>query len=162
MTFLKFDEKLPMKIVYRLIDELKDDPERLAITQSLTLNTSKPLSGLKGTFGLFGSEEWWENIKQGKMPLLLLGGIVRRAYIADQDGTNENDTIDLLLSDGTVRAVGIYVNDEKDASLFRVGHTAEIAYALDELKQQPGVDGGINYSKVALEMAVSLQPIQGT
>lgn len=116
MTFLKFDEKkLPMKIVYRLIDELKDDPERLAITQSLTLNTSKPLSGLKGTFGLFGSQEWWENIKQGKMPLLLLGGIVRRAYIADQDGTNENDSIDLLLSDGTVRAVGIYVNDEKDA-----------------------------------------------
>ncbi|WP_235862404.1 hypothetical protein [Pseudomonas kilonensis] len=67
--------------------------------------------------------------------------------------------LDLELKDGSVRAVGIYVNDREDARLFRPGYKASVVYALDELKQQPASDGGVNYSKVALEMAVSLQSV---
>ncbi|EMI40263.1 hypothetical protein RRSWK_07223 [Rhodopirellula sp. SWK7] len=38
------------------------------------------------------------------------------------------------------------------------GHLVHVVYALDELKRQPAADGGVNYSRVALEMAISEQP----
>ena len=90
------------------------------------------------------------------MPLLYLSGVVQRAYVAGQDPSNSNNTIDLKLDDGSVRAVGIYVNNKADAGLFCAGRRVGIVYALDELKQQPATDGGVNYAKIALEMAVSV------
>ena len=91
--------------------------------------------------------------------MLFVSGVVRRAYVAGQDGGDENNGIDLLLDDGTVRDVGIYVNDKAYVPLFRVGCRVELVYALDELKKQPAPDGSVNYAKVALEMAVSLEPV---
>lgn len=148
--------EIPMKLVFQLSDELKNNPERVALTQALTLNAAKPNMGLRGSHGLFGSDDWWNNIRQGKMPLLFLSGIIKRAYIAGQDESGLNNTIDLMLDDGSMRSVGIYVNNKDDIKFFGVGCRAAIVYALDELKQQPAMDGGVNYSKVALEMAVSL------
>ena len=146
--------KVPMRWVYQLSEELKNDTEQIALTQALTLNTSKPMLGLKGKHGLFGSPEWWASIEQRKMPLLFVSGIIRRAYVAGQDGGNENNGIELLLEDGSVRDVGIYVNNKADIPLFRVGCQVELVYALDEMKEQPAQDGSVNYVKVALEMAV--------
>ena len=150
---------VPMKRVYLHSEKLKADPERVAAAQALTLNRSKPLLGLKGTHGLYGSTEWWTSIEQRKMPLLFISGIIRRAYVAGQDGGDSNNGVDLLLEDGSVRAEGIYVNDKADIPLFRVGCRVELVYALDELKKQPAQDGGINYAEVPLEMAVSLTPV---
>jgi hypothetical protein len=59
-----------------------------------------------------------------------------------------------------VELAGIYVNDAEDVKLFRVGARVDVLYALDELKQQPAREGGINYSRIALEMAVSLMPVR--
>ncbi len=157
---LHFDKtSVPMKLVYQHSEELKNDPEQIALTQALTLNPAKPMLGLKGTYGLYGSTEWWANIEQRKMPLLFVSGIVRRAYVAGQDGGNENNSVDLLLTDSSVRSVGIYVNDKADIQLFRVGCQVELVYAMDEMKKQPASDGNINYLEIALEMAVSLEPV---
>lgn len=158
---LRLDETgVTMKRVFQLSEELKVNPERVALAQALTLNTSKPHMGLKGTHGLFGSPDWWENIRHRNMPLLFLSGVIQRAYHAGQEEHGMNNTIDLMLDDGSVRAVGIYVNNKDDIKLFCAGCRAEIVYALDELKQQPAMDGGVNYSKVALEMAVSTEPVK--
>ena len=150
------DFGVPMRSVFRLEDRLREDPERVRLAQALTLNPSKPLMGLRGTYGLFGSPEWWSNILEGKMPLLHLSGVVQRAYVAGQDGGETNNTIDLRLDDGSVHMVGIYVNDKKDVELFHPGSRVGIVYARDELKQQPAADGGVNYLNIALEMAVSV------
>ena len=150
---------IAMKLVYQLSEELKNNSERVSLTQALTLDDTRPSMGLRGSLGLFGSQLWWNNIQQGVMPLLRISGVVRRAYCAGQDPTGENNMVDLELVDGSVRTVGIYVNDKIDIGLFKPGHKVEIVYALDELKHQPAVDGGVNYSKVALEMAVSLTPV---
>jgi hypothetical protein len=80
--------------------------------------------------------------------------------MAGQDESGMNNTIDLLQDDGSENAFGIYVNHPEDANLFQVRHRAEIVYALDELKLQPAKDGGVNYSKIALEMTVSVQPVE--
>jgi len=149
-----------MKRVFSLSDELKRAPERVALTQALTKDESRPFIGLKGSYGLFGSQEWWGNIELRKMPLLFVSGQISRAYVAGQDRSAGNNTIDLIARDGSVFPVGIYTNDKQDVELFREGYWVEMVYALDELKQQPASDGGVNYSKVALEAAVSLQPVK--
>jgi hypothetical protein len=151
---------VPMKRVYDLARDLEANPGRVAAAQALTLNAAKPLMGLKGTHGLFGSEAWWESIRQRRMPLEFVAGIVQRAYVAGQGDSGPNNTVDLLLDDGSTRSVGIYTNDRRDAALFRPGCRVELVYALDELKRQPAPDGSLNCSKVALEMAVSLEPVR--
>lgn len=154
---LKLNEfNIPMKIVYQLSYELENDPDQIAVTQALTLNESKPLMGLKGTYGLFGSLEWWESIYQGRMPLLHISGVIKKVYVAGQDEGETNNTIDVIDEHGVQTAVGIYTNNVSDIALFKTGGRVAIVYALDELKRQPAQDGSINYSKIALEMAVSL------
>jgi hypothetical protein len=149
------DAGVPMKLVYQLAQELKSDPEQVRLAQALTLDTSRPFMGLKGTFGLFGSQQWWSNIAEGKLPLLRVSGIVRSTYVAGQDETEIN-SMELMLEDGSVRLEGIYANDKRDRQLFRVGHRVEVVYALEELKRASGPPGSANYAEIPLEMAVSL------
>ncbi|KVN28926.1 hypothetical protein WM13_18785 [Burkholderia ubonensis] len=148
---------VPMKCVFRLEDRLREDPMQVQLAQALTLNPSRPQMGLRGTYGLFGSAEWWANIREGRMPLLYKFGVVKRAFVAGQDKRAPNNTIDIVLDDGSTYTTGIYVNNKADVELFQPGRRIAIVYALDELKQQPATDGGINYSKIALEMAVSVE-----
>ncbi|MDR5777798.1 MULTISPECIES: hypothetical protein [unclassified Caballeronia] len=151
------DFDVPMKRVFCLEDALRENPRRVQITQALTLNAEKPLMGLRGTLGLFGSPEWWSSIREGRMPLLYQIGVIQRAYVAGQDPSAFNNTIDLKLGDGSVHMTGIYLNNKADVKWFCPGHRVGIVYALDELKQQPAADGGVNFTKVALEMAVSVE-----
>lgn len=150
------DFGVPMKLVFKLEDQLREDPVQVELAQALTLNASRPRMGLRGVHGLFGSQDWWASICAGRMPLLYQSGVVQRAYVSGQDESTSNNTIDLKLDDGSVLMTGIYVNNKNDAGLFRPGCLVGIVYALDELKQQPAANGGVNYSKIALEMAVSL------
>lgn len=148
----------PMKIVYLLSKKLEMNPKHMELAQALTLDESRPNMGLNGTHGLFGSLKWWENIQQGVMPLRFVSGIIKRAYVAGQDSSKFNNTITIALDDGSIKDVGIYVNNEKDATLFKSGYLASIVYALDELKPGAMQSFGRKYHEVALEMAVSLEP----
>ena len=147
-----------MRRVFSLAADLEQDTRRGTLAQQLTRDSSKPLLGLKGTFGLFASDEWWANVNKREIPLLFVSGVIRRAYFAGQDSAGPNNTIDLVSSDGVISTVGIYTNDVRDVKLFVPGHLVHVVYALDELKRQPAADGGVNYSQVALEMAVSELP----
>lgn len=147
-----------MKTVFSLRRELESDPERVSLTQALTLDPSRPLIGLRGRNGLFASPEWWESISNGVMPLLRVKGRIVAAYAVSQDDDSLNDTIDVLGEDQEISSVGIYVNEEADIELFKPGAWIEMVYALDELKSQPAADGGVNYSRVALEVAISNGP----
>lgn len=156
------DAPVAMKRVYLLFEELKHDQQRVKLAQQLTLDSSRPLMGLKGTHGLFASEEWWDSIRDKKIPLEFISGVIKRAYIAGQDDDGVNNTVDLAQKDGAVVSVGIYTNNIKDVDLFKPGSTVNVVYALDELKKQPARDGGVNYSRVALEMAVSVKAVKAT
>ena len=151
---------LAMKLIYDLARDLEANPGRVAAAQALTLNAARPLMGLKGTHGLSGSEAWWESIRRGRMPLEFVAGVALRAYVVGQGDSGPNNTVDLRLDDGSTRAVGIYANDRRDVALFRPGCRVELVYALDELKRQPAPDGSMNCSKVALDMAVSMEPVR--
>lgn len=154
------DSGTPMKLVYQAVVALRSDPKKVALAQALTQDKSRPQMGLKGNLGLYGSQQWWDSIEQGKMPLRRLSGIISDVYTAGQDRDDPPNTIDLQLSDGLQRPVGIYVNNESDRKLYQIGSRLEIVYALDELKLQPGWDGGVNYLEIPLEVAVSRQPVR--
>lgn len=58
---LKMDKD--MKLVFDLRKENEYNKDHVKAVQELTLNKNK-MMGLKGTFGLYNSDEWWENIKK--------------------------------------------------------------------------------------------------
>ncbi|WP_200957029.1 hypothetical protein [Lysobacter sp. Root916] len=147
-----------MKTVFTLAEELRRNPERVAIAQALTMDASKPLMGLKGTYGFFGSEAWWRGIEERRTPLRYEAGKISRAYCGGQDRSEINNTVDLVTSDDRVIRVGIFTNDEQDIALFREGSWVEVVHALDELKR-PARDSSINHVEITLEMAVSFRPI---
>lgn len=150
--------KVPMRLVYQLSEELKNDPQQVALAQALTLDSSRPKMGLRGTYGLFGSLQWWKSIAEGVMPLRQVSGVVTRVYVSGQDSSEGYNTFDLLTSDDETLAESFYANDESNFCLFKVGHRVEIVYALDELKSQPDLGGKINVSEIVLEIAVSEVP----
>ncbi|OFZ70813.1 MAG: hypothetical protein A2Z01_04635 [Betaproteobacteria bacterium RBG_16_58_11] len=147
---------VPMTLVYQLSKELEDDPEQVALAQALSRDQSRPLMGLKGSHGLFGSQEWWNSIKSGTMPLRYVSGVIKRMYVSGQERDVPENTFDLITSEGATKTESCYANAKDDCDLYRVGRRVDIVYALDELKVQPASDGGINLSEIVLEMAVSL------
>lgn len=79
------DSGVRMKVIYRRADVMKADPEEVALAQALTQDKSRPTMGLKGNLGLYGSQQWWESIEQGKMLLLRLSGFITDVYTAGQE-----------------------------------------------------------------------------
>jgi len=154
-----------LKLVYDHQLSLIEHPDIVESIQKLTLDSSRPYLGLKGSCGLYGSLEWWGSIQNGTMPLEYAAGIISKIYSSIGDGvvgqgvSTEDIEVEFefVNSDGSLGLESAYVNDVADYSLFRVGAKIEIVYALDELKMQPAENGGINYSRQVLEMAVSLE-----
>ena len=164
--------------VYELETDLAKDTKRVQMAQALTQNPAKPLLGLKGTHGLFGSTEWWNNIKaafetkrglmrwlnrltRNQIKVLVRSGIIEKTYFAGQDarwGDQVNSFV-LKLDDGTSFNESIYTHQKSDKKLFVPGARVRVAYVFDELKQQPARYGSINYAEIVLEMAVSIKPI---
>lgn len=153
--FLSLDNtKPPMKVVYQLSEDLRQNPETLLNAQSLTLDESKPFMGLKGTYGLFGSDEWWSNIENRVIPTLYLEGFVKELYVAGQDPDDAYNEFDLELDDGSIHPVGIFVNNEKDRDLYVVGAKVKVLYVIEELKYAPGGKDVADF-KIVVEVAVS-------
>lgn len=149
--FLELDNNF--KIVFELSQQIKDDPSYMELIQSVTLDSSKPYIGLKGNNGLFGSDIWWNSIKNNVIRTSVIKGRIVRLYSAGQDSYEPN-SFDLLLSDGTIWSESIYVNIDSDNDLFKIGSIVCIFYAHDEIKQT--IDGDITYSDTVIEMAVSV------
>jgi hypothetical protein len=140
--------------VYELSEELRRDPEQVKLAHALTLDPNKPYMGLKGNFGLFGSSEWWSNIRDGIIPTKRVSGIIQRVYVTGQDATTFPNTFDMITNEGCTRVEGIYVNNHEDIQKFKRGAAVDFVYAMDELKASSS-QGEKNYSNIVLEMSIS-------
>lgn len=148
-----------MKSVYTLVDALAKDPARVAKTQALTLDSSRPHMGLKGSHGLFASEAWWESIEARRLQTQTVTGIIERMYFAGQDSRrgDQVNSVTLRLVDGSTVDESIYTNDKQDIKLFVPGATVTMIHVQDALKAQPAADGGVNYARIVLEVAISVR-----
>lgn len=148
-----------MKIVFQLTEKLKALPELTMKIQTLTLDPLRPSLGLKGSNGLYGSQEWWDSIEQGRIPLKYISGKIIKTYVVGQDPSPVDNGFTLLLKDGSTYKGGIYDYTKKaDKKLFKIGATVEMVYVLDELKR-PSPTGEKNYLDIVLEMAVFVDTV---
>lgn len=147
------------KLVYQLSHEIEQDPTYMELIQKVTLDPNKPNIGLKGSLGLYGSDIWWDNIKNGKMKSSIIKGVIIRCYKAGQDGVGTINSFELILSNGKLWDESIYVNNKSDISLFKVGHEVIIFYAHDERKPLDDERREKVYSNTVIEMAVSKEII---
>ncbi len=151
--FLHLEKALvPMKLVYELRVELENDPEYIKIVQALTLNKSRPFMGLKGTYGLYGTEKWWHNIRTRVMPLRHVSCIITETFWGNQDTPDGHNSFNFIDKNGSEEFESFYANNPKDLALFKVGARVEMLYAIDEYKEPSFNDG----SGMVLEMAVSI------
>lgn len=149
MSFAQF------RTVYRLADELAHDPEHVRTVQALTLNASKPLLGLLGRHGLFGSPEWWASVEAGRIPVREVSGVISRVWFAGQDSGGPANTVDFVDDDGVVHQGAIRLNEKRDRSHYVVGRRIRYRYALDELKS------GGEPASVTLDVVISAKPVSG-
>jgi hypothetical protein len=151
------NERRDGKLVWELAEHLRINPDRVSQTQSLTLDKGRPLMGLRGAAGLYGSADWWAGVASGRIPTVNRVGTITKLVFAGQDARwgNEVNSFEMTLDDGTVVLESIRASSKGDRCLFKVGATVSAKYALDELKKQPGPDGGVNRLAMLLEMKVS-------
>ena len=88
--------------------------------------------GLKGTHGLFGSSEWWENIAQAIATVVRLEGRIGSLYSTGMH--NESQGFEMLKADGSTYRHACAANDKKDLALFRIGKKIVVVYVVEELR----------------------------
>ena len=88
--------------VYTLAVALAQDPARVARTQSLTLDSAKPLMGLQGRHGLFARRMVGQH-QSRRIQMQTVTGNIERTYFAGQ-GSRRGDQVNsfiLRLADGS-------------------------------------------------------------
>lgn len=121
-----------MRRIYDLAIALQRDPKRVADTQALTLDTSRPLMGLKGVYGLFGSSDWWDNLKGGGMPLKVYEGEI--VGLQFEGMNNEGRSFTLDLRDGSTFTYSLMANEKADLKLYETGRPVRLTF-FEELKK---------------------------
>lgn len=158
--FLKTEQTVvSMNLVYRLATELRNDPSRFASVRELSADTSRPNIGLKEGFGLFDSDEWWENVKNGNLRGNYVSDVIEDLSHAGQDEDDDINSFIILLDDGSTVYRSIYCNKPCDAELFRLGCRVDIFSVFVPLKNSraPGLER--DFSEMVIEMAVSTMPV---
>ena len=142
-----------MRVVYSLRQDLDTNPKRVADTQARTLDNRDLPGGLKGTYGLFGSEQWWENLNRGVIPTTTLTGIITRTY---REGMhNESLGFEMRLHDGSSFKWSCVSNHRRDLKFYQVGKSLSFKYATEPLKNPvKRQDGYETTTQITLEIAI--------
>ena len=122
------------RVVYRLSTDLHRDPRRIELTQQRTLDPAHPTSGLKGSQGLYGSEQWWQSINSGRIPLVLKTGTISRLYYAGMDSHRKNNSCEVAGDDGRTFHGSVLVDRPAHHSRYKVGARVAYLFAMDEWK----------------------------
>lgn len=115
-----------METVYRLRERIAE------ISQMQEASLSHPFLGLKATHGLIGTEEWWNNIAAGALPLHSVRGVVRGLWLGMYH--SEPGSYLLELVDKTYFSGMTGLDADESASKFTLGRYVEVDYVIQELK----------------------------
>ncbi|WP_336936772.1 hypothetical protein [Acinetobacter modestus] len=126
------------KLVYNLKDYLLVNQDWIDGAQETTLDESST-AGLKGNYGLFGSDEWWENIENGNIETYVVSGTIMG--LNEENTFMEANKVTTIKLDNEEREIygGVdFTNEEIEIryrSLFKVGNKIVTFYILDKLKE---------------------------
>ncbi|TVO58081.1 hypothetical protein [Denitromonas halophila] len=138
-----------MKTIYTLKNELAADPGQVAAAQALTLDASRPF-GLNGTFGLFGSDEWWKSIENGLLGQTVLSGVITSLRRVGMH--NESQEFVMRLDSGGTYAYDTVADTKHDVKMYVVGKKARVVLVRDPWKRPSAARG--THSEIVIEIAV--------
>lgn len=129
---------------YKLIFDLKiwlekNGEDEMRSTHALTLDSTTN-SGLSGVYGLYGTSEWWDNIKKGNIETYIVSGVIvdiskGNVFVDD----NTMITIGLDNNEDEIYEGVVFTNEnfKKEYShLYSKGNKIVVFYILDELKDK--------------------------
>lgn len=146
-------ENEKFKLVYQLSVFLQEQPDYIRRAQALTLDPNMPHAGLKGTHGLYGSEDWWNNIRTGDIGNSTEIGSISKIYAVGPPSERRPKTeMEIQFEDGRRGTWTMRANDRRDLDLFRLGGRVMMFIIFDELKKPQGERKA---SDIVIEMAVS-------
>ena len=121
-----------MKKIYDLAVTLAQDPAQVADAQALTLDDARPGFGLKGAYGLFGSDEWWGNLKTGRMPTVIYEGEIESLQFEGMH--NEGRSFTLRLTKGGHYTYSCVANEKSDMKAYTVGRKVRVTTYSEPMK----------------------------
>ncbi len=127
-----------MKTVYDLKTALADDPARVEATQKLTLDATRPLMGLAGSYGLFGSAEWWESLNSGKIPTKIYEGVIESVQFEGMN--NEGRSFTLVQADTEPYTYSCVANQKNNLRIYEVGRKARVIVFSERKKNGDALD----------------------
>lgn len=110
---------MPVIIVYRL----KEDHHRIDQVQRATRTTES--FGIEPTHGMFGSDEWWQNLESGQLPLHTLRGTIKNVYMGSMGDWPE---FKMLSDTGEESSWTRWLQSAEQDQFYRVGARIEIDY----------------------------------
>ena len=135
-----------MIIVY----SLKRDSKYIEEVQQATLNTKN--FGIEPTHGLFGSIEWWDNIKSGMLPLQTIRGYITRLYMGSMGDWPEFEMVD----DTKIKSTwSRYANGGDLGKFYAVGRRVELDFVIQN--HRPGSSDGGAGTRVVLEVRIGAE-----
>jgi hypothetical protein len=148
---LHAEAHLPIGLVpprWLVLYRFREDCERIRQIQSATLTTEQ--FGLEATHGLVGSDKWWEQIADSRLPTQTLRGVISRVYATGMGGDwPEFEVRDDL---GSLTCWTREVASASLANRYQVGRRVEIDYVVQRLRRKSYDDGMEN--QVVLEIRV--------
>lgn len=121
-----------MKKVFSLEIDHKDDPLHVELTQKLTLDQAKPTRGLAGRYGLYGSQEWWQNLKNGVLPQKIYEGVIVDIYFCGMH--NESKSFTMKLDSGQDYTYTCVTNRRRNSKYYQIGRRARVITFIEKLK----------------------------
>jgi hypothetical protein len=116
---------MPFLTIY----DLREDHQRIRWMQEATMTTRD--FGLEPTHGLFGSEDWWQNIELGRLPTFQVSGLITNVYNIGEGDHPEFSMVDNLGIETTWKRE---VNHADDDDLYIIGRMIELEYVLQRTR----------------------------
>lgn len=121
-----------MKTVFSLREKIRADAQYVAAVQARTLDTRKIPGGLKGAYGLLGSDQWWKSIADGTAPVTRLSGII--SSTGPEGMHNEGRAFEMKMSDGSSYKHSCVADRKEDQKKYVTGKKIEVVYVTEPLK----------------------------
>jgi hypothetical protein len=143
-----------VKLVYSLRERLSNDLKYVAAVQARTLDDRQLPGGLKGIYGLFGSDQWWDSIRDGIAPVTCVRGVITKVYFEGMH--NEGRGFEVKMPDGSFYTYSCVSDHKNDLRYYVVGKEVEVRYVTEPLKNPvPLTDGGFQtHTDTVLEISI--------
>ena len=132
-----------MTIVY----QLSSDIAHIEAVQKATRTTRD--FGIEPTHGLFGSEEWWAQIRSGCLPTQTVRGSISRVYMGSMGDWPE---FEVETEEHERLAWSRFANSPHLEALYEVGRAVEVDYVLQRHRPAAYDRGGT--TKVVIEVRI--------